>query len=182
GAAATTACSSVCTPCTSSTSGLLMSLTQANASAWTGTPGSYSTIGGYANYTYSWVAPGSTATIKFAFYTASSDDYWNLDTASVKDTANKEQLVNGDFNYNNSTGWKFTCRTDCSSVQRFGVLGSPNLWLGCTGTGTGTGTGVQYQYASQTFLTVPCMTYRVSYQIALYNHSGSTANAYIYIN
>ncbi|CAF0865269.1 unnamed protein product [Didymodactylos carnosus] len=175
GAAATTACSPVCTPCILSTSGLLMSLTQANASVWTGTVGSYPTIGGYANYTYSWIAPGSTATIKFAFYTASSNDYWDFDTASVKDTANNEQLVNGDFNYNNSTGWTLSCRTGCSSVQRYGVLGSPNLWIGCTGTGV-------YQYASQTFSTVPCMTYRVSYQIALYYHGGGTANAYIYIN
>ena len=153
-----------------------MSLTHMNASAWTGTIGFYPTIGGFTNYNYTWMAPNSSSTIRFAFLSTSASNYWDLDTVSIKDASEAEQLVNGDFSLTTKTGWNETCQSNCSSIQRYGPLGSYNYWCGCTSSTT-------YQFLSQTFASVASMQYTITFQIAFYNHgSGGEAAVYVYMN
>ena len=151
-----------------------MSLSETNASHWTGTVGSYSTIGGFTNYSYVWIAPSASSTIRFAFQTSTSNWYWDLDNVSVKDTTNVEQLINGGFESQNKNGWSESCQT-CSSIQNYGPLGSYNYWVGCT-------SSTNYQLLSQTFTSAPCMTYTIRFQIALFHSGSGSASVYVYMN
>jgi hypothetical protein len=152
-----------------------MSLSQTNASQWTGTIGNYPTIGGYTNYTFTWIAPDTSSMIRFAFQTTTNNLYWNLDNVSVKSSTNVEQLINGDFELNNKNGWNESCQT-CPSTQRYGPLGSYNYWVGCSST-------TIYQFLSQTFTSSPCMTYTIRFEMALYKTGGAgTGLAYAYMN
>lgn len=102
-----------------------MSLSQTNASQWIGTAGNYPTIGGFTNYSYTWIAPDTSSIIQFAFQTPTNNFYWDLDNVSVKNSSNIEQLINGNFELQSKTGWNESCQT-CSSIERYGPLGSYN--------------------------------------------------------
>ena len=153
-----------------------MSLTHVNASAWTGTIGDYPTIGGFTNYSYNWIAPDTSSTIRFAFLSTAMSNYWDMDAASIQDSFGVEQLINGDFSSTTKAGWNETCQTGCSSIERYGPRGSYTYWCGCV-------SGTTYQFLSQTFASVPNMQYTISFQVAFYNHGfGGQATVHVYMN
>jgi len=158
-----------CTSCTSSClSGLLLSLNQSSATAW-GTGGT-----GFTSYQFTWIAPSTTsATIQFQFYTTSTGNYWDLDNVSVRDSSGTEKVVNGGFSTKSS--WNETCSiSSCASIQNYGPSSSSDYWVNCI-------SSTNYYSVSQTFTTVACETYNVSFQIARYKTSTNTANAFVYL-
>ncbi|CAM4977684.1 unnamed protein product [Rotaria socialis] len=167
-----TACgtaNTACTSCTSScSSGLMLLLSQSNSSAW-GAGGT-----GFTTYQYYWIAPSTTtATIQFQFFTTSSGNYWDIDNVSIKDSTGVEKITNGGFI--SKASWNETCSmSGCASIQNYGPSLSPDYWINCISTSN-------YYSVSQTFTTVPCAAYNVSFDIARYKTNTNTANAYIYI-
>jgi hypothetical protein len=158
-----------CTSCTSScSSGLLLSLNQASASAWTngGT--------GYTTYQFNWLAPSITsATIQFQFFTMVSGNYWDLDSVSVTDSSGAQKIVNGGFSSKSS--WTETCSiSGCASIQNYAVGSTSDYWVNCISSSN-------YYSVSQTFTIVACATYNITFQIARYKSSTDTSNAFVYI-
>jgi hypothetical protein len=93
-----------------------MTSTHLNASIWTGTIGNYPTIGGFTNYSYTWMASGLSSTIHFAFLSTQFSNYQDLVAVSIKDTSRVKQLINGDFSLTTEAGWNETCQSNCSSI------------------------------------------------------------------
>jgi hypothetical protein len=160
-----TACTSCTSPCSS---GLLLSLNQSSASAW-GTGGT-----GFTTYVFSWFAPSTTlATIQFQFYTTASGNYWDVDNVSIKDSSGTEKITNGGFISKSS--WNETCSAStCAQIQNYGPSSSSNYWVNCISSSN-------YYSVRQTFTTVACATYNISFQMARFKGSTNTANAYVYI-
>ena len=159
-----------CTSCTSSClSGLILSLTQSTASGWTNNGG------GFTTYVFTWLAPSTTAaTIQFQFYTTTSGNYWDIDSVSIKDSTGAEKITNGDFNSKSS--WTETCgMSSCALIQYFGPGSTTDYWVNCISSSN-------YYSVSQTFTTVPCTAYNISFAIARYQGSMNPANAYVYIH
>ncbi len=164
---------SIATPCTSCTcscsSGLLLSLTQSNATVCVS-----SGTCGFTTYQFTWRAPSTTsATIKFQFLIAMSGTYWGLDSVSVKDSSSIEKITNG--NFSSKSSWNESCgMSSCASIGNYGPGGTPVYVVNYI-------TSSNYYSVSQTFTIVACETYNISFSIALYQASGSTANAFVYI-
>lgn len=157
-------CSSCTGPCAP---GRLLTLNQSSASGWS------SGGNGYTTYTYSWIAPDTSSTLQFQFHSSASNNYWNLDSVSVKDSSATERLINGGFT--NKTAWNETCGIgSCASVENYGPGLTPDYWVGCISATT-------YYSVSQTFASVPCMTYNITFSIARYKGSTQPAFAYAYI-
>ena len=159
---------SACTGCSSScTAGLLLTLNQASASPWA-TGGN-----GFTTYTYTWIAPDTSSTIHFQFYTVASNNYWNLDNVSVKDSSGVEKITNGALS--SKASWTETCGIGaCAAIQNFGPGLSPDYWVNCV-------SSTNYYSVSQTFTSVPCMTYNISFVMARYKGSTAVSNAFVYI-
>lgn len=159
---------SACTSCSSTCpDGLLLKLNQTSASGW-GNGGT-----GFTTYTFTWIAPDTSSTILFKFYTTANGNYWNLDNVSVKDSSGIEKIVNGGFSSKSS--WTETCSiSSCAMIQNFGPGMSSDYWINCV-------SSTNYYTVSQTFTSVPCMTYTISFDIARYKGSGATTNAFVYI-
>ena len=159
---------SACAGCSSfCTAGLLLRLNQSSASGWT------SGGNGFTTYTYSWIAPDASSTIHFQFFTVASNNYWNLDSVSVRDSSGVERITNGAFN--SKTGWTETCSIGgCASIQNYGPGLTPDYWVNCV-------SSTNYYSVSQTFTSVPCMTYNISFAIARFKGSTAVSNAFVYI-
>lgn len=158
-----------CAVCTSScASGLLLSLSQANSTAW------LSGGGGFTTYQFSWLAPSATsATIQFQFFTTTSGNYWDVDNVSVKSISGTEVITNGGLSSKSS--WTETCGIgSCASIQNYGPSLSPNYWVNCISSSN-------YYSVSQTFPILACGTYNITFQMARYKGSTNTANAFVYI-
>ena len=158
-----------CTGCVNScASGLVLSLTQATSSAWTGGGG------GFTTYQFSWLAPSATsATIQFQFYTTTSGNYWDVDNVSAKNTSGTELIANGGLS--TKASWNEACGiSSCASIQNYGPSSSPNYWVNCINS-------TNYYSVSQTFPILPCGTYNITFQMARYKGSTNTANAFVYI-
>ena len=153
-------------PCSS---GLILSLDQNNASHWGG-GGS-----GFTKYQYTWRASTATsATIQFQFYTTTGGNYWNIDGVSVKDSSGVEKIINGDFS--DKSSWDETCSINsCSSIQNYGPGLSSDYWVNCIHS-------TNYYSVSQTFPTLACAMYNISFQVARYAPTMDSAKAFVYIH
>ena len=160
-----TACTSCTGPCSS---GLILSLDQNNASKW------QFNYTGFTRYQYTWRAPAVTsATIQFQFYTITSGNYWDIATVSVKDSSGVENIVNG--NFITKLSWNETCgMISCAFIKPYGPGGSLDYWVNCT-------SSAQYYSVSQTFTTVPCAMYNISFLISRYAWTTDIAKAFVYV-
>ena len=159
------ACTSCTSPCSS---GLILSLDQNNASHW-GSGGS-----GFTKYQYTWRASTATsATIQFQFYTITSGNYWDIATVSVKDSSGVQNIVNG--NFTTKLSWNETCgMISCAFIKPYGPGGSLDYCDQCY-------SSTNYFSVSQTFTTIPCATYNISFQLSRYAPTTNTAKAFVYI-
>ena len=159
---------SSCTGCTNPcTAGLLLTLNQSSASGWT------SGGNGFTTYAYTWTAPDTSSTIHFQFYTSASSNYWDLDSVSVKDSSATEKITNGGFS--SKASWSETCGIgSCASIENYGPGLTSNYWINCINS-------TNYYSVSQTFTSIPCMKYNISFAIARYKGSTAPAFAYAYI-
>jgi hypothetical protein len=92
---------------------------------------------------------------------------------SVKDSSATEHIINGGFS--SISSWNQTCSiSSCASIGPYGPGSSQVYLINCV-------SSTNYYTISQTFASVACMNYTISFAIALDKVFGATAHAYAYI-
>ncbi len=145
----------------------MLTLSQASASQW-GAGGT-----GFTTYTYTWIAPDTSSTVLFQFYSTSTSVYWDLDDVSVKDSFGTEIIINGNF-ASSTSSWNQTCSiSSCATTPNYGPGSTPAYVVNCD-------SATNYYSVSQTFTTVACMNYTITFELAVYRGLG-TSNFHAYI-
>ncbi|CAF1336312.1 unnamed protein product, partial [Didymodactylos carnosus] len=142
-------------------------------------------FGDYTNYTFSYIATGTTTTLQFIFHGGGPLYKWWLDSVSVKKlNTSTEMLVNGGFETGDLTGWTQFCYLNCSFW--FGIITNQ----GCAqGTYCYMDYCTAYDYLVQTFATTIGTTYILKFLLCedptsqgLGTAGSGTAVAYVKIN